>query len=345
MATSAFALASGMRRLRSATASSQAIRRHIALDLFSPYCKNNPVINQCNFRLFASAAPQSSEEVEALENIRSGQIVSKEDVHQEETQRRRLSDVLISEVLDAKHAYRWVDPIIKHDATLKEAIEAVIDGGLSGMMVVEIDENQHKKVLGLLTSRDLLRIMAGGIKDDESNDEIMNRAISDLMTPISQMVFARPQETIGMCRTIMAKLGIKCLPILTKGGQVAGLITAKDMADFGLTASDKGGKKNYLNDISERVGLSSNTSMAEPPTFMLPHLGLEQSPLFVNVAVAELPHPFKTDTGVSGNRRGKPTNLYYNSFTKVSSHNTLYIFISLPHRAWPTGPFHGPDIV
>jgi hypothetical protein len=130
------------------------------------------------------------------------------------------------------------------------------------------------------------------------------------MTPISQVVYGRPHETIGMCRTIMAKLGIKCLPILSKGGQVAGLISARDMSDFGLTASDKGGKKNFLNDISERVGLSEYTSMAEPPTFMLAHLGLEQSPLFVNLGVAELPHPFKTEQGVSGNRRGKSNNLY-----------------------------------
>jgi CBS domain-containing protein len=194
--------------------------------------------------------------------------------------------------------------VIYQDATIQEAIQTVIEGGLSGMMVVEAEE-QHKKVVGLLTSRDLLRIMAAGFKDGDSHSEIMNRVISNHMTPISQVIYGRPEETVGMCRTIMAKLGIKCLPILSNQGFVEGLVTARDMSDFGLSAADKGGKKNYLNDISERVGLSSDTSMAEPPTYMHAHLAMEQSPLFVNLGVAELPHPFKTEDGCGNNQRGE----------------------------------------
>ena len=165
-------------------------------------------------------------------------------------------------------------------------------------MVVD-DSQSNKKVVGLLTSRDLLRIMASGIKDGETEEQVMNRGIGDFMTPISQVIYGRPEETIGVCRTIMAKLGIKCLPILSKEGRVEGLITARDMSDYGLSASDKGGKKSYLDDVSERVGLSSDTSMAEPPTYLQAHLALEQTPVFVNMAVAELPHPFKTHEGSS----------------------------------------------
>lgn len=174
------------------------------------------------------------------------------------------------------------------------------------MMVVEYDPKSHtNKVVGLVTSRDLIRIMAAGLKDDMPADTIMNQLIAANMTPISQVIYGRPDETIGMCRTLMAKLGIKCLPILSKAGRVEGLITARDMSDFGLKATDRGGKKNYLNDISERVGLSSDTSMAEPPTYLHAHLAMEQRPLFVNVGVAALPHPFKTPYGVGANRRGK----------------------------------------
>ncbi len=75
----------------------------------------------------------------------------------------------------------------------------------------------------------------------------------------------------------MAKLGIKCIPVLSKEGRVEGLITAKDMSDFGLDAKDRGGKTNFLRDISERVGLSSNTSMAEPPPYLQAHMALEQT--------------------------------------------------------------------
>jgi CBS domain-containing protein len=210
--------------------------------------------------------------------------------------------VLISEVLKAKHAFRWVDPVLPRDATVKEAIVSTIEGGLSGMMVV--DPQNHKRVVGLLTSRDLLRIMASGFRDGDSNDAVLSRVVGDFMTPISQVIYARPDETVGMCRTIMAKLGVKCLPILSKGGQVEGLITARDMSDFGLSAKDKGGKKSYLNNVSERVGLSSDTSMAEPPIYMQAHLALEQAPLYMNIGVAELPHPFKFRGGVGMNRRG-----------------------------------------
>jgi FAD binding domain len=41
---------------------------------------------------------------------------------------------------------------------------------------------------------------------------------------LSQVIYGRPEETVGMCRTIMAKLGIKCLPILSRQGTVEGLI-------------------------------------------------------------------------------------------------------------------------
>jgi len=315
MATSSLAIRFAAQRARTVAAAASAIYscntiRSIGL---TPKCDGTPhrlETTTTRLRLFSSSSALSenndsddngSVDVGISENSHK---VTTEDEHKEETQRRRLRDVKISEVLDAKHAHRWVDPMIIHDATLKEAIETVIEGGLSGMMVVE--SNQHKKVLGLLTSRDLLRVMAAGIKDGDSNDDIMNRPIVDFMTPISQVVFARPQETIGMCRTIMAKLGIKCLPVLSKEGRVEGLITARDMSDFGLTAADRGGKKNYLNDISERVGLSTNTSMAEPPAFLHAHLALEQSqsPLFVNIGVAKLPHPFKSEGGVSRNQRG-----------------------------------------
>lgn len=199
-----------------------------------------------------------------------------------------------------------MDPVIHKDASVKEAIQTVIEGGLSGMMVVEEDpKDLSKKIVGLVTSRDLLRIMAAGIRDGVDAETIMNGEILQNTTPISQLVYGRPDETIGMCRTLMAKLGIKCLPILSSRGRVEGLITARDMSDYGLSAADRGGKKNYLKNVSERVGLSSDTSMAEPPRYMHAHLAMEQHPLFANVGVAELPHPFKTDSSVGSSQRGK----------------------------------------
>ena len=223
---------------------------------------------------------------------------------QDTPQRRRLSEVTIREVLKAKHTTRWVEPVIPHNATVREAIVTCISQNISGMMVVDRTDTmkRRQKCVGLLTSRDLLRIMAASIKDGMSAEEILNQGVTRQMTPISQVIYGRPEETIGMCRSIMAKLGIKCLPILVDG-RVEGIITARDMSDFHYDPKDLGGKKNYLTDVSERVGLSENTSMAEPPIFVRHHLASKHAPLYVNVGTAEYPHPFKSHDGVGGSRR------------------------------------------
>lgn len=102
----------------------------------------------------------------------------------------------------------------------------------------------------------------------------------------------------------MGNLGIKCLPILSSNGKVEGLITFRDLNDFGLSASDKGGKESYLKVISDRVGLGSDTSMAEPPNYVTSvGLATKQQPLFVNLGLNELPHPYKTHDGVDLNPR------------------------------------------
>mmetsp|Transcript_20902 Transcript_20902/g.29505 ORF Transcript_20902/g.29505 Transcript_20902/m.29505 type:complete len:658 (+) Transcript_20902:585-2558(+) len=268
--------------------------------------------NTCDIivRSLSSAQPAStddnnnndSEVGPQHEGKSTSKLLREGDKHKEEQKRVRLSEVKIEDVLKAKHSLRWVDPVICQHSTLKEAIKTCIDGGLSGMMVV--DEMDNKRVVGLVTSRDLLRIMAGSFKESQlPDDQVLTQKVGDFMTPVSQVIYGKPEETIGMCRTIMAKLGIKCLPILSKQGRVEGLITAKDMNMYGMDAKDRGGKKSFLKDVSGRVGLSSNTSMAEPPPYLQAHLALEQKPLFANVGASEIPHPFKTHDGCGMDRR------------------------------------------
>ncbi len=203
--------------------------------------------------------------------------------------------------------HRWVEPVISSSATVREAIVTCIDFGLSGMMVVDRDNTisassrERGRVLGMLTSRDLLRFLAKCLKEEKDSESIMQMKMSSFMTPLNQVIYARPDETIGQCRTVMSKLGIKCMPVLSQG-RVEGLITQRDLSDYGTDAADRGGKKSYLVK-SDRVGLSSNTSMAEPPVYLQAHLALEQTPLYTNIGVAALPHPFKTENGVGMNRR------------------------------------------
>ncbi|KAL3809917.1 hypothetical protein ACHAXA_005331, partial [Cyclostephanos tholiformis] len=226
-----------------------------------------------------------------------------------------LSSVEISEVLKRKHTLRWVEPVISKDATVREAITVCIERKLNGMMVVDESDSANRrassttglglkqKCVGLITSRDILRMMAASIKAGKSSDEVLDERISEHMTPIDRVIYGRPDETIATCRAIMAKNGIQCLPILAEG-RVEGILTARDMQDVYFDAKDRGGKKNYLRDVSDRVGLSSDlTSMADPPVFVRQHLALKHAPLYLNVGVVEYPHPFKSADGIGSSRR------------------------------------------
>jgi CBS domain-containing protein len=68
------------------------------------------------------------------------------------------------------------------------------------MMVVDRTDTmkRQQKCVGLITSRDLLRIMAASIKDGKSEEEILNQSVIQQMTPINQVIYGRPDETIGM---------------------------------------------------------------------------------------------------------------------------------------------------
>ncbi len=261
---------------------------------------------QRSFRSFSTAAQVDPPAAAVVNKATTYSAPAAENTKLEEDAptRRRVSDVTIREVLKAKHTARWVEPVIPHNATVRDAIVTCISQNISGMMVVDRSDTmkRQQKCVGLLTSRDLLRIIAASIKEGMSAENILNQGVTRQMTPINQVIYARPDETIGMCRAIMAKLGIKCLPILVDG-HVEGIITARDMSEFYYDPKDLGGKKNYLTDVSERVGLSENTSMAEPPVFVRQHLASKHAPLFVNVGTAEYPHPFKSHDGVGANRR------------------------------------------
>ena len=176
-------------------------------------------------------------------------------------------------------------------------------------MVVDKETNlnttthQKGKVLGMMTSRDLLRRFSTSKSKSVSFDSVGLEKVSSFMTPLNKVVYGRPEETVGQARDVMAKVGVKCLPIMSREGRVEGILTARDMSDFGLSAKDKGGKEAYLTSISGRVGMSPHASMAEPPSFMTYELTAVNKPLFVNVGTDAVPHPFKTSAGVAGNKR------------------------------------------
>jgi len=262
-------------------------------------------ISDDNMRCLSSAAIEPEINVDSVSLKPSPSIDATKATPLKESPRRKISNVKISEVLKAKHTSHWVEPVLSHDATIREAIVVCIERKLSAMMVVDRSSTAKKreqKCVGMITSRDLLRMLATDIKEGKSPEDILNDRISKQMLPINQVIYGRPDETIGMCRAVMAKLGIKCLPILNDG-RVEGILTSRDLSDFYFDPKDRGGKKNYLENVSERVGLTADTSMAEPPIFVRQQLAMKHAPLYINVGVEEFPHPFKTANGIGSSRR------------------------------------------
>ena len=215
----------------------------------------------------------------------------------------------IASILKAKHTKRWVDCTICKTTTISEAIQVYIQRGISALMVVDREmhvnslTHQKGKVLGMLTSRDLLRRMAKGISltSPEKFSDLADVQINEFITPLNKVVFGRPDENVRKARSIMGKTGMKCLPII-KDGRVEGILTNRDISEFHFSALERGGKKQYLADLSERVGLSFS-SMAEPPLFISEQIHEINRPLYVNFSAFELPHPFKTANGVASNLR------------------------------------------
>ena len=92
-------------------------------------------------------------------------------------------------------------------------------------MVVDKDSNlnttthQKGKVLGMMTSRDLLRRFSFGSAEGLSLDDVGKEKVSTFMTPLNKVVYGRPEETVGQARDVMAKVGVKFLPIMSREGR------------------------------------------------------------------------------------------------------------------------------
>lgn len=69
--------------------------------------------------------------------------------------------------------------------------------------------------------------------------------------------------------------------------------------------------------------------MAEPPTFLKAHLALEQSPLFLTLGTALLPHPFKTATAVGQSQRDIGSG-QYTSDPDLSEDSYFHTTVVLP---------------
>jgi IMP dehydrogenase len=122
----------------------------------------------------------------------------------------------VEEVLKVKRAESVIieEPYtIWPSATLADAKRLMQEKGVNGLLVIDA----NKKLLGILTARDLLF---------EEND--LSR-ISELMTPMESLHTAAADTSIEEARQLLRKHKLEKLPLVDEEGRLRGLITSKDM--------------------------------------------------------------------------------------------------------------------
>lgn len=117
------------------------------------------------------------------------------------------------QVLDAKgHAVYFIAP----DASVFEAIKEMSHREIGALLVMESD-----RLLGIVSERDYTRKIA--LEGRSSRDTV----VRNIMT--SDVVYARPQQAIEDCMSLMTQRRIRHLPVVD-GERVIGVLSMRDLA-------------------------------------------------------------------------------------------------------------------
>jgi len=152
----------------------------------------------------------------------------------------------VEEVRKVKRAENVIieDPAIVHpDDTLGDVYSVLKREGVSSVLVVE-EGKRVKRLVGILTSRDLLL---------ENNPR---KKVKSVMT--KELITAHPNISIKKAREILHANKIEKLPLVNKGGTLAGLITLGDiLKKIGNPNAAKDKKGHLL--VGAAVGVKGDT--------------------------------------------------------------------------------------
>jgi len=119
--------------------------------------------------------------------------------------------------------------ILRPDTPIGEAVAAMNDGRVSGVLVAESATNDFANIVGILTDRDVTFRVAA---------ELLPMA-----TPVSQVMSSpvrklQASETVVEAITEMAAHGLSNIPIVDSKGMVEGVLSARDVLDHLVVVFD-----------------------------------------------------------------------------------------------------------
>ena len=118
----------------------------------------------------------------------------------------------VNQVLDTKGREVWS---VSPDGSVFDAIKMMADKNIGSVMVVENDQP-----VGIFTERDYARnvILKGKTSPTTPVRDIM----------VTQLMFAKPDETIEQCMEQMSNKRVRHLPVLDQG-RLAGIVSIGDL--------------------------------------------------------------------------------------------------------------------
>lgn len=104
-------------------------------------------------------------------------------------------------------------------ATVLDAVEVLVEHDIGSVLVLE-----ERRVRGILTERDVLRLAARGPQT------LAATAVADAMTPEDDLLVGSPDDDIHYCMNVMTENRVRHLPI-TASGDLRGIVSIGDVVN------------------------------------------------------------------------------------------------------------------
>jgi CBS domain-containing protein len=108
---------------------------------------------------------------------------------------------------------------VRASESLWQAARVMYEAGVGSVIVVD----EHGRVTGILTSRDILRLLALGVA-------ARNPPVGDVMSV--NVVTASRDESLGAIAERMREAGIRHVPIVDSEGRPLGIVTQTDLLRY-----------------------------------------------------------------------------------------------------------------